>query len=162
MNTTILENMELIRRFWSKVDVRTSLECWNWKASTQSKGYGSFGVSAGRTQLAHRIAYMLEVGDIPEGLLVRHKCDNRLCCNPKHLELGTIADNNHDSVMRGRNAKGERSGRAKLMDKEIVQIREDYKNGILTVRELASLYQVHPITIKRIGKNEYRGLPLVN
>ena len=70
-------------RFWAKVD-RTD-DCWNWTASGNGKGYGSFKV-AGRVVKAHRFAYELLVGPVPEGLQIDHLCRNRACVNPEHLE----------------------------------------------------------------------------
>ena len=95
-------------RLWSKVDVPSNKMvhrmCWNWTGST-AKGYGQIWV--GNTNLrSHRLAYEIAHGPIPDGLLVRHKCDNPLCCNPAHLEVGTDADNAMDRVVRGRSRKG--------------------------------------------------------
>lgn len=59
---------------------------------------------------AHRVAYELAHGPIPEGLVVRHRCDQPGCINPTHLEVGTITDNNRDRARRGRSAVGDRSG----------------------------------------------------
>jgi len=100
-----LNNRELITRFWYKVDIKYPDSCWNWTAGTQSKGYGSFGIGNGKTALAHRVAFELEYGEIPEGLCVMHGCDNRKCCNTNHLSLGTIADNNRDMVEKPQECK---------------------------------------------------------
>lgn len=86
-------------RFWVKVD--TSGECWEWAASKFRTGYGQFTIN-GHPVSAHRFAYMDTFGPIPHGLMVRHSCDNRLCCNPRHLSLGTAQDNMDDKVSRGR------------------------------------------------------------
>jgi hypothetical protein len=67
--------------------------CWNWnKAIHYKNGYGYLGLK-GKTVLSHRLSYELANGKIPEGLLIRHKCNNRKCCNPEHLELGTPSEN---------------------------------------------------------------------
>jgi hypothetical protein len=76
-----------------------------------------------KTQLAHRIAYEQAYGEIPEGLVVRHKCDNPNCINPRHLELGTHEDNVRDRVERNRSAKGSNNGRAKLTEDDVRYIR---------------------------------------
>ena len=89
-----------IERFNSRIEKLGPEECWNWKAG-RSNGYGTIKINKVENILTHRLAYIVEYGEIPKGLLVRHKCDNRKCCNPNHLELGTIADNNRDRKERG-------------------------------------------------------------
>ena len=98
-----------IARFWSKVDIRASSECWNWKAGTAGRrkgvNYGHFRLPD-RTVYAHRVAYQVAHGPPPDGLVVRHKCDNGLCVNPDHLVIGTQEDNAHDTQERGRHRYG--------------------------------------------------------
>lgn len=156
---TLLDDKKLIKRFWTKVDMLEDSQCWNWTAGRQSKGYGSFGISKGKTALAHRVAYQLEKGAIPEGFLVRHTCDNRLCCNPAHLELGTIADNNRDAVQRGRNAKGERNGRAKLTAAQVLEMRRLRGEESKKIVDLARMYRMHTRSISNIVNNKYWDLP---
>lgn len=76
-------------------------DCWIWTGSIRNDGYGRYPVNR-QWKGAHRVAYELYKGPIPEGLLVRHKCDNPLCINPEHLELGTNKDNVWDMYLRGR------------------------------------------------------------
>lgn len=161
MKEEIQVNTIFSKRFWAKVQIGSEAECWNWTASTQSKGYGSFGVGQGKTALAHRVAYELVHGNIPDGLVVRHRCDNRLCCNPAHLELGTVAENNQDAVERGRNARGERNGRAKLTVEQVREIRRLRNVEKKKIKELARLYRMHPQSIARIAKGRYWDLPEV-
>lgn len=76
--------------------------CWIWEGGTGgSDGRGYFSAK-GVKWLAYRLVYTLVYGPIPEGQVVRHKCDNKLCCNPKHLELGTQSDNENDKYDRDR------------------------------------------------------------
>jgi HNH endonuclease len=87
-------------RFWSKVDTRGPDECWPWRPPVRPDGYGSFHRD-GRGVPAHRVAYELEVGPVPDGLDVDHECHNRdescpggpcahrACCNPAHLKPAT-------------------------------------------------------------------------
>lgn len=87
-------------RFWSKVDVRGPDECWPWTKSLSS-GYGTLKVGK-NSYRSNRIAFFLSNGFIDDKLLVCHKCDNRKCCNPAHLFLGTYTDNMMDMVGKGR------------------------------------------------------------
>jgi hypothetical protein len=82
----------LNERFWSKVDRNADNECWPWKASLRMNGYGQF-MLAGHNVAAHRLAYEMVVGPIPEGLDLDHLCRNRTCCNPAHLEPVTRREN---------------------------------------------------------------------
>jgi hypothetical protein len=83
-------------QFWQKVDKREPGECWPWLGVTNFDGYGYFRRD-GRTVMAHRYAYELEAGPIPEGLEPDHLCRNRACCNPAHMEPVTHREN----VLRG-------------------------------------------------------------
>lgn len=101
-------------------------ECWLWKGTRTSKGYGRFrpgpvGPDGRQTPYvrAHRFSYEHYVGPISAGKIVRHSCDTPLCVNPRHLLEGTNTDNMRDAVARGRIARGERSGNAKLTEKKV-------------------------------------------
>ena len=111
-----------MKRFWDKVSIGEPDACWLWTAYCEANGYGRFRLG-GAARPAHRVAYELAVGAIPEGLVIRHKCDVRACCNPAHLELGTKADNTGDMLTRGREAAGEKNGQAKLTDAQVDEIR---------------------------------------
>lgn len=100
-------NPSEVTRFWSKVD--KSGECWMWLGSKVGMNYGQFYLQ-GRTRRAHRVAWEIAIGPIPDGLCILHICDNPSCVNPRHMRLGTYADNNKDAAQKGRSAKGERHG----------------------------------------------------
>ena len=92
-----------MERFWAKVD--KSGPCWIWTAGRFATGYGCFRLQ-GKSLKAHRVAYELEVGPIPLGLNVLHRCDVPLCVNPAHLWVGTARENNADMLEKGRGASG--------------------------------------------------------
>lgn len=131
-------------------------DCWEWAAHKDRKGYGTFEF-AGRTQKAHRVAHQLYVGKIPDGLCVCHHCDNPGCVRPDHLFLGTIADNNRDcenkgrGVGKGRGAHlfGEKNGRAKLSEAQVIEIRARHGDGVRNV-VLAKKFGVARPTISQI------------
>jgi hypothetical protein len=109
-----------------KIAFGISTGCWLWAAAKTSTGYGNVRMGGGPRK-AHREAYEAEHGaGSADGLVVRHKCDTRLCVNPDHLELGTQADNVRDRDERERQAKGETNGRAKLTDDDVRAIRATY------------------------------------
>ena len=96
-------------RFWSKVRITEAADCWLWIAARHIKGYGAVKYNK-RMWKAHRVAWELVNGPIPESMLVLHHCDNPPCVNPKHLWLGTQQDNVADRDAKGRQASGDRSG----------------------------------------------------
>lgn len=107
-----------VERFWSKVnkDGPTPSHCpelgpcWEWTGGAlNGGGYGSCRVF-GKKDMAHRHAYRLANGELPSGMWVLHRCDNRRCCNPAHLFLGTSQDNNDDMWAKGRGASGDNHG----------------------------------------------------
>lgn len=108
-------------RFWAKVD--KTPECWNWTGGCNDRGYGTFANGHGH-QLAHRYAYEISSGSIPDGVFVLHRCDNRRCVNPSHLWLGTAQDNTADMIAKGRAAwQGERAAHWGAM------VRERHRRG---------------------------------
>lgn len=93
---------EQIEKFWSKVDVKGSNDCWEWKGAIQSKGYGSISLD-GKTYNAHRVSWMIAHSRMPRpDLQILHSCDNRRCVNPAHLREGTNLENVRDMHRRGR------------------------------------------------------------
>jgi hypothetical protein len=91
-----MQNPPYWDRFWEKVDA--SGDCWEWTANRHSQGYGKFNLQ-GKTVMAHRVAWELLVGPIPEGLTIDHLCRNEPCVNPDHLEPVTMQAN----LLRGSN-----------------------------------------------------------
>lgn len=99
--------------------------CIVWTRYVRPAGYGQMGV--GRKALdVHRISYALERGDIPEGMFVLHRCDNRRCFHPGHLYAGTHADNMRDMHTRGREARGFMLPHTRLSGEQVAEIRRRY------------------------------------
>jgi len=135
-------------------------ECWEWQG-TINTGYGRF-TYRGKEYAAHRTSYEIHHGPIPDGLFVCHNCpdgDNPRCVNPSHLFLGTSAENTADRDQKGRQAKGTRSWNARLIESDILKIREMYSNGI-PQKDLAVLFDMNSGTISSIirGKS-WRHIP---
>jgi hypothetical protein len=133
--------MDVIARFWAKVDKRTPTECWNWTAACfkDRRGYGAFGVTQGVIVRAHRFSYELHVQEIPEAQHVLHRCDNPKCVNPHHLFLGDHAINNADMRDKGRSAR-------KLDAEKVRSIRA----SALSSRTLAKIHGVSQHMIMRV------------
>lgn len=146
-----------IGRFWSKVTVTGDDDCWEWNGYKRLRGYGAFQLN-GSPHITSRIAYKLHYNVDPMELLVCHSCDNPPCCNPRHLFLGTAADNSRDMVTKqrqntpngerhgsktkpGSRARGERSNLAKLTAEEALEIRRLYSSG-LTQKQIATSFGI--------------------
>lgn len=142
----------LAERLWAKVDRRGPDECWPWIAkAVTSFGYGRMTAGRKVNLKAHRAAWMVTHGPIPDGLCVLHRCDNPACCNPGHLFLGTKRDNTHDMMSKGRHSpppvrQGENHHKATIPDASLGSIR----NSDMPTDRLAALYGVSSKTIYRI------------
>ena len=123
-------------------------------ASQHWFGYGLVWYE-GRSQAAHRVSYMLRHGPIPDGAVIRHRCDNPPCINPDHLVCGTQKDNMRDRFERGRanTARGSKIGSAKLTEWQVAEIRTRLALGVAR-RELARRYGVQGDAIGAIARNE--------
>jgi len=138
-------------RLWVKVTVRGADECWPWTGSLNEQGYGKIKTAKRATALAHRLVYEQRRGPIPMGLCVLHSCDNPPCCNPKHLFLGTRADNNADRSRKGRSIVGADHHATKLTADEARDIRQSESTG----RDLANQFGVSPQTVCDIRKRRH-------
>lgn len=160
-----------IERFWSKVDRSGGPDaCWMWTAARHEFGYGKIRVQR-KDVGAHRVAWEITNGPVPEGMFVCHTCDNPPCCNPAHLWIGTSTENAADRHAKGRSyggdrhwqrvhpelrlrgshhwshqhpsrvARGEAHGRAHLTADNVRAIRQRYAMGA-TLKGLAQDYGV--------------------
>ena len=141
MGRPTLSDSEYALHFWNGVE--KSEGCWVWKRSKLHHGHGQFFFKGKRIQ-AHRYAYMLEHGGIPESKWVLHKCDNGSCVRPDHLYAGTHADNEDDKLKRGRTCKGSKNGASKLCESQVIDIRKRLALGARAehMRAIASEYGV--------------------
>lgn len=131
--------------------------CWEWKASRNGKGYGQLAADIGRPMLANRAAYMAWIGDLEDGQVVCHTCDNPPCINPAHLFAGTRVINNDDMRRKLRVANGERSGTHKLMDVQIEQVRAMYATGEHNQRAVAGHFGITQGMVSMIINGRRRG-----
>ena len=134
--------------FWSRINRGNLDECWEWQGAIATHGYGQIRI-AGKTFAVHRIAYELIRGIIPEGLLVCHHCDNKICTNPYHLFLGTHKDNTQDALKKGRLAIGEKIGNSKLKEMEVIEIRRLSKLGLKRCI-LGKMFKINESTVSKI------------
>lgn len=118
--------------------------CWAWQLRKDRGGYGTIKV-AGRSLLAHRYSYQIYKGEINEGLVIMHSCDNRSCVNPNHLSAGTQLDNNIDKATKGRDCR-------KLTIEDVVSIR----NSVALGKDLAETFGVSRGMISRIKSGKGR------
>lgn len=130
-------HIEAVGRFWGNVDKTES--CWLWTGLRDKNGYGYMSFKNRNTR-AHRFAYKLEHGDIPQGYCVMHLCDNPPCVRPDHLRIGTNADNTRDKVQKRRQQKGAQIHTAKLTEAQVHQIIELSESR--TAGELAREFHV--------------------
>lgn len=117
--------------------------------ATNSRGYPLVHKNK-KSYSIHRMVYEQYKGEIPEGLVVRHTCDNRMCINPAHLVVGTQKENMRDMVERGRSCIGERNGRAKITEAAVRDIRQSQ----LSVNELSEKYGIDSSTVRKIRRGK--------
>lgn len=141
--------MTEVERFWSHVDIRGPDECWPWHPMPYEASYGCLYLDDGTTEGAHRFAWYLANGPIPDGLWVLHHCDFKPCCNERHLFLGTNLDNIADKVTKGRQRgawPGERHHNAKLTVLQVGEIRTR-----LSGENIVSLAKEFGVSVSAIG-----------
>jgi CENP-B N-terminal DNA-binding domain len=147
---------------WKYVDRKGPNDCWNWTRGMNRTGYGSVRFEGVKIS-AHRAAFALAIGGISliaprdrssVGFLL-HSCDNKLCCNPRHLSVGSYYENNKDAAAKGRSRalRGGDHPRASLTNKEAAKIRTLLKKGV-TRPEICRRFNLPEWTVRRIARNE--------
>ena len=122
-----VQGMTFVERFWSKVDKLGPEDCWEWKTPAHAQGYGQIYFRS-KCEYSHRISYGMAHGiwPLPSNKQVNHFCDNPSCVNPKHLYLGTVADNAHD--------------RSDLSWEDVNAIRD--LDGSYSYKQIGELYEI--------------------
>lgn len=136
--------MATLQERWERsfaVDAETG--CWVWTKALHAKGYGVIAVGRSSDR-AHRVAWKLNKGPIPAGLMVLHRCDNPPCVNPAHLFLGTNSDNMRDAVGKGRH----RTQPRKMTADDVRRARIDGLRGTLRLKTRARQLGVSPSTLR--------------
>lgn len=122
--------------------------CMNWLRCKDSRGYGRVQFS-GKQQRAHRVIWEHYNGEIPQGMLICHHCDNPACCNPGHLFMGSHLDNHRDKVRKGRQPRGMEIVWTRLKDEDVFDIRAKYAQGF-RIRTIATAYSIGWGTARKI------------
>lgn len=144
----------IIKRFEAKFARRGPDDCWEWHAALTTKGYGQSKIRY-QNFLAHRVAYVLYKGPIPDGegfhgTCLLHRCDNPLCINPAHMFFGTAGENCTDMAAKDRSMFGVRNSQAKLNDDKVRAIRRDPR----PTEDIAPDYGVSSRTIRHIKNRD--------
>lgn len=151
-----------IDKFWSKINKNGTVPahapelgaCWEWQGGGNGHGYGQMRVNYSQVG-THKIAWELANGQIPAKLYVLHKCDNRACCNPGHLFLGTAKDNTIDMIQRGRKRARLGAPHHHVTNDEVLTIKSRYADGA-TKAALAREFNVSHNTVSNIVNGRTR------
>lgn len=141
----------------------TDNDCWEWNGSRNARGYGQINsglkTKSGhpRPVLAPRVAWSMAYGEPSSEQAVCHKCDNPKCVNPKHLFLGTKADNNADMAKKRRTLNGEYRPQTKLSDLDIALIRKTYASGKYSQAQVAKMFSISASHVSLVVNRKRRG-----
>lgn len=138
-----------------KIHNTKNSKCWVWSRGTDVGGYGKFKINC-KQHKTHRMSYQIFVGEIPKGKFVLHKCDNPPCCNPKHLFIGSQADNvkDRDNKNRGYDRRGEKHPQSKLTEEDIREIRRLYSTGYYYQKDLGKAFGITQAIVSKIHKRQ--------
>ena len=145
-------------RFRRHVGPTNERGCQLWTGCRNANGYGNLKIN-GVVVSAHRVAWTIARGPIPDGLHVLHTCDTPACVTVAHLFLGTHADNMTDKNAKGRVKCGEDAG-SKLTTAQVIEIRELYKVGGISIPQLATRFGIGRTTVHSIiHRRDWKHLP---
>lgn len=165
-NKPIILTEESKGRILKFISISNPNDCWEWTGVKISSGYGRFTIK-GSKYLSHRVYFTIINGPIPKGMDVLHRCDNPGRCNPNHLFLGTHQENMRDMENKGRSRhpsgdkspsrvhkdrlrRGENHWKAKLTEKNVVEIRATFKRGGISKSDLSRKFKVSHACIRAI------------
>lgn len=126
--------------------------CWNWIKDLDKKGYGQIhDYKNGKrvTRAAHRVSYEINKGEIPQGMIVCHSCDNRKCVNPNHLWIGTTQDNINDKLKKNRGLYGSKHQNSKLTEEDVLEIRASSEKKAHLARKYKVSFMVITSILRR-------------
>lgn len=147
-----VDKAPLKERLLEKI-VKVENGCWNWTGMFRPDGYGMIWRD-GKGARAHRVAYELLKEPLKGGDILCHKCDNRACCNPDHIFVGTRADNVRDAASKNRMPLGSKHWNSRLTTEQVQIIRSA---KYVTNAELGRQFDVNSATISRIRSGKRRG-----
>jgi hypothetical protein len=135
--------------------------CWEWQGSTAKSGYGQMAIGSDRPELTHRLSYKYYIGDIPEGRIICHHCDNRKCFNPAHLYAGTYRSNVEDMYKRGREnntgkPKGEAHHAVNITNSEAKTIYDITRDESIIKKDVAENFGVSVDVVRCIARKAGR------
>ena len=138
-----------VERFFDYTFPEPNSGCWIWVGGISSRGYGGFWLNP-KTVRSHRFAYEAFVEEIPKDKIILHKCDNKLCCNPDHLKIGTHDDNMLDMVHKNRQATWKKKA-LKLTPQDVKFIRNDPRSA----NRLSKILGVNRRTVDRVRNGQF-------
>ena len=137
-----------LSKFFDPDGLKDSNRCWIWKGAHYPDGYGQSN-SSGRKIRVSRLMFDAQYGSLPPDMCVLHRCDVPACCNPLHLFPGTHRDNAVDRNSKGRQARGERHGLAKLTSLDVIEMRRLASSGTVLTR-IAEQFGIRLSTVSEI------------